>query len=195
MSRCTSSSYAVKATRFRCNNETGRDWSGSDEAYWIFGLLGSGIAVTTQSQVFIDVDTVEFRAFDEDDGFIWGQNGTPDDLPDGEIGLLVSLVEHYRGNPETVNMVVKATFAAVAAVLDVADTTAWVSAVTAGASATIQWLLKHIDDEPIADQIFVFTRQTVEDQLKKSGEFFSVTRRFADGNGDYTLKIRVSCAG
>jgi hypothetical protein len=54
--------------------------------------------------------------------------------------------------------------------------------------------LKFFDDDHIADQTFVFTRQMVEDQLKKVGQSFTITRRLTDGDGDYTLTIRVSRA-
>jgi len=58
----------------------------------------------------------------------------------------------------------------------------------------VQWLLGFLDDDHIADQTFVFSRQTIVSQLQKVGQSFDVTRQFTDGDGDYTLTITVSRA-
>jgi hypothetical protein len=186
--------YTIKATSFRCNDETGTDWLGSDEPFWIFGSLALGTTVTTRSRVFGDVDTGETRTFDTAEGQFWGQNGLPQDFPDGDVGAHIELWEHDNGDPEKIRQGVAAAFAAAAGVLTALGVTAWVGAVVAGVGAVIQWLLGFLDDDHIADQTFVFTRQTVVDQLRKAGQFFDVTRRFTDGDGDYTLTIRVSRA-
>jgi hypothetical protein len=184
--------YTIKAISFHCNDETGWDWSGSDEPYWIFGSLGSGTAVTTRSKVFGDVDTGDSRTFDANEGCIWGQNCLPQDFPDGEIGSLVSLWEHDYGDPTKIQAGVAAAFAAAAGILAATGVAAWIAAVVAGVGAIIQWLLGFLDDDHIADQTFVFTRQTVVDQLTKVGQSFDLTRRFTDGDGDYTLRIHVA---
>jgi hypothetical protein len=186
--------YTIKAVRFRCNDETGTDFLGSDEPYWIFGSLGEGTAVTTQSQVFGDVDTGESRNFSAGDGCIWGQSCQAQALPDGEIGSLVSLWEHDAGDPEKVRELVAGAFAAAAAILAATGVAAWISAVIAGVGAVVQVLLGLLDDDHLADQTFVFTRQTIEDRLAKVGSSFDVVRRFAGGSGDYTLTIRVTRA-
>jgi hypothetical protein len=186
--------YTIKATQFRCNDETGTDWFGADEPYWIFGSLGQGTAITTRSQVFNDVDTGETRNFAANEGCIWGQNCAAQDFPEGEVGSLIVLWEHDEGNVEDIRKGVDAAFAAAAGVLAVSGVAAWVGAVVAGVGAAIHWLLGFLDDDHIADQTFVFTRQVVEDQLRKAGQSFNVVRRFTDGDGDYTLTIQVSRA-
>jgi hypothetical protein len=186
--------YRIKATSFRCNDETGVDFLGSDEPYWIFGSLGGGTAVTTRSQVFGDVDTGETRNFATNEGCIWGQNCAAQELPDGEIGTLIQLWEHDSSNPEQIRAGVAAAFAAAAGILAATGVAAWISAVVTGVGAVVKWLLGALDDDHIADQTFVFTRQVIENQLKKAGQSFNITRRFSDGDGDYTLTIQVSRA-
>jgi hypothetical protein len=186
------SRYTIKATQFRCNDETGTDFLGSDEPYWIFGSLGSGTAVTTRSRVFGDVDTGDTRPFNDNEGSIWGQNGQPQDFPEGEIGVLIQLWEHDNGNPERVRSTVAAAFAAAAGILGATGVAAWIGAVVAGVGAVVGWLIGFLDDDHIADQTFVFTRQVVEDRLKKAGQAFDMSRRFTDGDGDYSLTVRVS---
>lgn len=183
--------YTIKATSFHCNDETGLDWTGSDEPYWIFGSLGDGTAVTTRSQVFGDVDSGDSRNFAANEGCIWGQNCAAQELPDGEIGTLIQLWEHDSSNPDQIRNGVAAAFAAAAGILTASGVAAWVGAVVADVGAVVKWLLGALDDDHIADQTIVFTRQVIENQLKKAGQSFTLTRRFTDGDGDYTLTIKV----
>jgi hypothetical protein len=119
--------YTIKATKFHCSDETGWDWLGSDEPYWIFGSLGAGIAVTTRSRT------------------------------------LIQLWEHDYGDPTAVKAGVAAAFAAAAGILAATGVAAWVAAIVAGVGAVVQWLLGFLDDDHIADQTFVFSRQTLPD--------------------------------
>jgi len=38
----------------------------------------------------------------------------------------------------------------------------------------------------------VFTREVVQKQVPNVGQSFNVTRRFTDGDGDYSLTLRVA---
>ena len=39
--------YTIEAIQFRCNDEAGIDFFGSDKPFWIFGSPGQGSAITT----------------------------------------------------------------------------------------------------------------------------------------------------
>ena len=184
--------YKIQATSFRCNDETGWDWTGSDEPYWIFGSLARGIAVTTKSDIFGDVDTGETRNFADNQGCIWGQNCGAQEFPEGEIGALIQLWEHDDGDPEEVKAYVEAAFGAAAGILTATGVAAWVGGVVAAVGAAVTWLVGFLDYDHIADHTFVFTPKALEDQLKKVGSPMQITRRFTDGDGDYTLTITVS---
>jgi hypothetical protein len=181
--------FQIKATSFHCTDETGTDWLGSDEAYWIFGAVGDGITVTSRSQIFEDTDSGDTKTFGGGEGWIWGLNSTPQPLPQGEIGVLIQLWEHDSGDPKKAQDAVAAAFAVAAAVLVASGVAAWVSAVVAGVGAVVKWLLSFLDDDHIGDQVFVFTRQTLLDQASKQGSSFDTTRRFTDGDGDYTCTV------
>lgn len=192
-----SNKYTIKAESFHCSDETGWDWTGSDEPYWIFGSLGSGTPVTTRSQVFGDVDSGDNRTFAANEGCIWGQNCLAQPLPEGEIAALVQLYEHDCGDPTAIKNGVSAAFAAAAGILTLSGVASWIAAVVAGVGAVLQWLLGFLDDDHIADQVFIFTRQAIEDQIGPSSKgnkptYFYVNRRFSDGDGDYSLKIKVA---
>jgi hypothetical protein len=184
--------YTIKATTFRCNDETGRDWLGSDEPYWIFGSLGDGTAVTTRSQIFGDVDSGDTRTFADNEGRLWGLNGAPQAFPETEIGVLISLFEHDHGDPTKIQAGFAAAFTAAAGILAATGVAAWIGAVVAGVGTALQWLLGFLDEDHIADQTFIFNGQLIEKQLKQAGASMDITRRFTDGDGDYTLTINVS---
>jgi hypothetical protein len=184
---------AIKATKFTCNDETGPDWWGSDEPYWIFGSLGGGTPITTRSKVFTGVDSGESRTFDAHDGCIWGHNCLPEELPD-HVGVLVSLWEHDYGDPAKIQAGVAAAFAAAAGILAATGVAAWIAAVVAGVGAIVQWLLSFLDDDHIADQTFVFSRSALEAWLHEPKGAATFHRRFTDGDGDYTLEIVASRA-
>jgi hypothetical protein len=181
--------FRIKATSFHCTDETGIDWTGSDEPYWIFGAVGNGVSVTSRSQTFGDIDSGDTKDFGPGEGWIWGLNNTPQPLPEGEIGALIQLWEHDSGDPKKTQDAVAAAFAVAAGVLAISGVAAWVSAVVAGVGAVVKWLLGFMDDDHIGDQTFVFTRQTLLDQAAKQGSSFDTTRRFTDGDGDYTCTI------
>jgi len=188
--------YTIKATKFRCNDRAGDSIFGpSNEAYWIFGAVGDSApdkARTTRSQVFGDVDSGESRTFAAQDGIVWGPSGVAQELPDGEVGVLIQLWEHDEGDPKRAQDVVKAAFATAAGILAATGVAAWVGAVVAGVGAVIHLLLGFMDDDHIADQVFAITRKTIEDQIKKAGQSFEVVKRFDDGDADYSLTVKVS---
>ena len=187
------SRYSIKATTFRCNDETGTDIFGADEPYWIFGALGGTNPITTRSQTFEGVDSGDTFSFPALDGCIWGQSGTcaPLTMPE-QVGVMIQLWEHDFGDPKAVQKGVAAAFAAAAAVLTAAGVTAWISAVVAGVGAVTDWLLGFLDDDHIADQVFAFSRAVIDEQLGKAGNTLQIVRRFTDGDGDYTLTLTVT---
>ncbi|WP_206313335.1 hypothetical protein [Streptomyces coryli] len=185
--------YTIKASSFHCTDrQTDSVFGPANEPYFIFGSLGGGIAVTTQSRVFDDVDNGETRTFSSTDGCIWGQNCAAQALPTGEIGSLVSLFEHDSGDPSEIRAGVAVAFAAAAGILVATGVAAWVGAVVAGVGATIQWLIGFMEDDHIADNTFVFTGSVVAKQIPNVGSSFNVVRRFTDGDGDYSLTLKVT---
>jgi hypothetical protein len=187
------SRYSIKATRFRCNEETGVDVFGADEPYWIFGALGGSNPVTSRSQTFEGVDSGDTFSFPALDGCIWGQSGTcaPQTMPE-EVGVMVQLWEHDFGDPKAVQKAVAAAFAAAGSILTAAGVTAWIAAVVSAVGAVTDWLLGFLDDDHVADQVFAFSRAVIDEQLGKAGNTLEIVRRFTDGDGDYSLTLTVT---
>ena len=129
------------------------------------------------------MDSGSSPTFNSGDGCIWGQNCAAQALPDGEIGSLVQLWEHDEDDTTKIKATVAAACAAAGTVRAASGVAAWVSVVIAGVGVAVSWLIGLLDDEHIADQTFVFTRQVVENNAAKVGNTFDVTWRFTDGDG------------
>ena len=185
--------FTIKATKFRCNDRaTDSVFGPSNEAYWIFGSTDGDATKATRSPVFGDVDSGESRNFAATDGILWGLNGAAQALPDGQVGALISLWEHDEGDPKEIQAGVAAAFAAAAGILVATGVAAWVGAVVAGVGAVVHWLLGFLDDDHIADQTFAISRAVIEKQVPNVGGSTTLTKRFADGDADYTLTITIA---
>jgi hypothetical protein len=182
--------FKIKATKFRCNHRaTDSVFDPKNEFYVIFGSLGSGVTITTQSQIFENVDSGDTRNFSALDGNIWGRNGAAEPLPAGEIGVLVSAWEHDSGDTTQVRAGVAAAFAAASGILAASGVAAWVGALVAGIGGMVTWLVGFMDDDHIADQVFAFNTALLAKQLSTVGSSIPTERRFTDGNADYTITI------
>jgi hypothetical protein len=85
--------YKVKMVSFRAADESGRDWLGSDEAYWVVSSVGAdGTAKTFRTRTFGDVDSGETRTFGVTEGCIFSTTCGAATAPDG-IGLSIQLLE------------------------------------------------------------------------------------------------------
>jgi len=96
--------YVVRAIKFKCLDESGVDWTGSDDTYWVFSARDSaGRVHTTRSQEFSDVDSGDQRKFDNADGqnVIWPRKGASGG-ESGSIALSIQLWESDQGSPDSI---------------------------------------------------------------------------------------------
>jgi hypothetical protein len=95
--------YIVKILKFDCVDESGIDWTGSDEPCWMFTANSGGTIATTRSKVFGDVDSGDTRAFatDNNRNTIWPSKGHVQGA-DGPIALSIQLWEIDQGNPDAI---------------------------------------------------------------------------------------------
>jgi hypothetical protein len=139
-----------------------------------------------------NVNSGTSRTFRAGDGCICGPNCTAQDLPESEIGAIIQLWEHDEGNVDTAKSFASTGFAVAAAILAATGVGSAVLAAVAAVGGLLQWFISLMDDDHIADQTLVFTRQVVENQLGKTGHSIDMTRQFTDGDGDYILTIALS---
>ncbi len=183
----------VKATCFKCDDETGWDLAGADEPYWVFGALdiGGNHPSTARSRVFPDVDTGEFRRFTPAEGRIWGPGGAPMELP-STLAVVVSLWEHVGGTLEEMDAVVQGVYGATARYLAALRRASAPIAIVAGAGSLITWLGTFLNEDYIADHTFILGRSVLEHAVTTGAGEARFRQRFTDGDGDYVLELAVT---
>jgi hypothetical protein len=182
--------FTIKATKFHCNHRgTDAILDPQAEYYYIFSSTAGGTSLTSKSMVFDSVDTGDTRNFGSVDGNMWGLTGHAAPLPVGDIGILVTAMEHDSGDPEAVRQGVAAAFAAVSGVLIATGVAAWVGAVVAGVGGIITWLTTFMEDDLVAEATYDFDGLVLAKQLTSVGASTPSEIRLTDGNHDLTVTI------
>jgi hypothetical protein len=88
--------YSVEALTFRCIDESGYDWLGSDEPMFVFSWTNGQQVITSRTHEFGDVDSGDTRQIDQ---FIVGSKKRGVAAP---IGITVQLYEMDQGNQDEV---------------------------------------------------------------------------------------------
>ncbi|HEY7103345.1 MAG TPA: hypothetical protein VH573_17045 [Mycobacteriales bacterium] len=191
--KSAASNFTIKATKFHCNHRgTDSVFDPKAEYYFIFSSTAGTTSLTTNSTVFDSVDTGDTRNFSSVDGNMWGLTGHPAPLPVGDIGILVTAMEHDSGDPAAVREGVAASFAAVSGILIATGVAAWVGAVVAGVGGLITWLTTFMEDDLVADVTVDFDGSVLAKQLTSVGASTPSEVRLTDGNDDLTLTITAS---
>jgi hypothetical protein len=184
------STFSIKATKFRCNHRgTDSVFDPKCEYYFIFGSTTGTSALTTRSKIFENVDTGDTLTFPSVDGNMWGLNGHAEPLPTGEIGILVTVVEHDLGKVEDVQAGVAAAFATASTVLFLTGVAAWIGVVVAAVGGALGWLIGLSADDHVGDAAFAFDGALLAKQLASVGSSMPTERRITDGNDDLTVTI------
>ena len=176
--------YVVRAIRFKCVDESGIDWTGSDEPYWVFSAVddkGTALA-TNKSKVFGDTDSNETKRFPtpgakRGDNIIFPDRGVGSGGP-GPIALSIQVWDKDQGDPEKT---AQATNAALVAA-GLFPPTKWVAAVGA---VVRQDLINLIADDIMGSRTILFTQSRLDDTLKEKGEFFEQIFRFSGNSVTY----------
>ena len=96
--------YVVRVIKFKCVDESGFDFAGADEPFWVFTARDpNGKIHTTRSKVFSDVDSGDQRKFKTDNGrnVIWPRKGATRGAA-GPIALSIQLWEADQGDHDKV---------------------------------------------------------------------------------------------
>jgi hypothetical protein len=184
------STFSIKATKFRCNRRgTDSVFDPKCEYYFIFGSTAGTSSVTTRSKIFENVDNGDTLTFPAVDGNLWGLNGHAEPLPTGEIGILVSVVEHDLGDVKKVQEGVAAAFATASTVLVFSGVAAWAGVVLTAVGGVTAWLIGLSADDSVGDFAFAFDGSLLAKQLAAVGSSTPTERRVTNGSDDLTVTI------
>jgi hypothetical protein len=184
--------YKVSAVSFKAIDESGVDWTGSDEPYWIFNSVGTdGTAASRASQVYGGVDSGETWYFGVADSCIWGCGGTGAPAPFG-IGLSVQLWESDLGHVNDTLYDTADFFQAAGPILTAAGASAWVGTATTAMGKAMDFILGWADDDLLGTNTYAFDAAGLAAALPARGTSFSDTRIYESSDAKYSLTMSVS---
>jgi hypothetical protein len=178
----TNERYVVKVDKFRCGDESGPDWSGSDEPYWVFTAKTDNTpARTTRSQVFGDVDSGDVRRFDTagNRNVVWPADGTAGGAT-GPIGLSIQLWEHDQGEPDKVRAVTETTLTIAGAVLP------WVNRVP---GLIRDQIIKLFSDDVMGSHTMQIRTARLARLLPNVGDSHPMVLHFRGNSGDLPFDV------
>ena len=143
------------------------------------------------SHLFTDVDENDVFAFEPNEGCFWGMDCQPHTFPEGEIGAIVTLMEHDEGDMTDVANAWFTGVGGLTAVLGASGVAAWVAAVVAALGGFIGVLLEFMNDDHIADQNYTWDRKSINEVIDKHGGSYDVVSVLTDGDASYRLRTRV----
>jgi hypothetical protein len=172
--------YRIKLVRFRAADESGPDWAGSDEPYFVFGSVGTdGTSSTRKSVTFGDVDSGETRNFGVWD-YVWGNSCWGKLAPMG-IGYSIQLWEEDAGSIATY---VGSQYPQVA----------WLGEATKRVGQATDLILGWLQDDLLGTHTATYTPTQLASRLPVVGSSFIETVYLGGGSGsaDYYVDMQVA---
>jgi hypothetical protein len=180
--------YTVRAMTFKCLDESGADFTGSDEPYWVFTALDSqGAALATnRSREFGQIDSGDTKRFKSGgpgagQNIVWPDKGQGQGAQ-GPIALSIQLWDADQGDPEQTRKFTEAAFAA----LGVIPPTVWVNTIP---NIVRTQLIQTIADDIMGSRTLLFPTRRLDNELTRPGDFFEQTFRFSGSSGDLPFDI------
>ena len=183
--------YKVSASYFKAIDESGADWSGSDEPFWLFSSVSTtGTAATHATQVFGGIDTDDTQYFGLADQCVWGcgQSGAP--APFG-IGLSVQLWEHDLGDVDEIWHDTADFFQEAGPVLGDVPIADWVGKASTAVGKGLEFILSWAEDDLLGTNTYAFSAPGLASALPNRGSFAD-TRIYENGDAKYSLTMYVS---
>jgi hypothetical protein len=187
--------YQVKAVSFHANDETGIDWLGSDEPYWIFNSVGmNGTSLSTASHTFGNIDTGDTASFGATEGCVY-LSCSGGAAPNG-IGFSIQLWEHDLGYvPQTLSDTALA-FHELGGILEpLGGELTWLGKASTYMGDAVNYLASWSADDLIGSQTYVFNPAYLANRLPATGGSFTDTRTYSGGGGEYTLTMAITRVG
>jgi hypothetical protein len=179
------SNYVVRTIKFVCVDESGVDFVGSDEPYWVFTARDSGGNVnTTRSKEFGDVDSGETRSFatDNNRNVIWPAKGAVKGAP-GPIALSIQLWEADQGDHDAIAKQTEQLFNLGSQAPVVGE---WINLVP---QIVRDQISNFVGDDLMGSKTLLFSDSRLARQLPRPGAKLVQKYRFGGNSGDLPFEI------
>lgn len=179
------SNYALRVTKFKCGDESGVDWTGSDEPYWVFTSRDpNGSVVTSRSKKFGDVDSGETRSFPKEDNknVVWPKVGATQGAP-GPIALSIQLWESDQGDRDAIAEKTRKAFDLGAQAPIVGE---WIRRVP---SIVQDKISQFAGDDLMGSRTLLYSERRLQQRLPQVGSTFVEKHHFGGNGGDLPWKV------
>lgn len=177
--------YVVRAVKFKCVDESGADFLGSDEPFWVFSARDPGGRIhTTRSQEFKDVDSGEQRKFEAGNGqnVIWPRKGASSG-DSGSIALSIQLWEADQGDHDAIARDTQKAFELGGLAPVIGD---WIRRVP---GVVKDQIADFVGDDLMGSRTLLFPAARLARQLPRPGARMTQTLRFGGNSGDLPFEI------
>jgi hypothetical protein len=187
--------YTVKAVSFHAVDETGADWLGSDEPFWIFSGVGvDGTALTTASRVFGDVDTGDTVSFGATEGCLY-LSCAGGAAPNG-MGFSIQAWEKDLGYVSQTLTEQANGFRQLGGLADpLHGPIEWLGDAVAKIGDLLDYINSWAADDLIGSQTYTYSQTSLASRLPAVGGSFLDTRTYTGGGGTYTMTVQVTRVG
>ncbi|WP_221392036.1 hypothetical protein [Dyadobacter sp. NIV53] len=179
------SDYVLRIIKFTCVDESGIDFLGSDEPFWIFtAKVNNGEVNTASSRQFGDVDSGNTEKFltDNNRNIIWPKKGAVQGAP-GPIGLSIQLWDKDQGAKDTIEKQTEKAFDLGSQAPIVGD---WVRRVP---SIVRNQISAFIGDDLMSSKTVLFTNAQLDRHLRNVGSKLKQKIRFGGTGGDLPFEV------
>lgn len=178
--------YVVRIIKFKCVDESGFDFLGSDEPYWVFTAKGpdpDGEVNTTRSREFaVDSGDTKNFATDNNRNVIWPKKAAIQGGP-GPIALSIQLWEADQGDPDDVTNKTQLAFTLGSVAPFIGQ---WVREVPPIVRDQIANLFA---DDLMGSKTLLYTASTLSRRLPNPGDKLIEKHRFGGNSGDLPYEV------
>jgi hypothetical protein len=188
--------YVVRAVKFYCGDESGKDYTGSDEPYWVYtARYGKGHIKTNKSIEFGGVDSGTTKQFDPTQSYswIWPQKGrAATGEPEGAAAPIEFSIQLWESDQGSREKMVEATHDAFLAAEKVPLYGDFLkSAPDIVKKFLMGKIAKALGDDLMGSETFSFTADQLSSRLPQVGNRFTEKRHFSGHGPDYDLYFEV----
>jgi len=177
--------YIVRILRFKCVDESGMDFLGSDEPCWMFTARDDrGNVSTSRSKEFSNIDsgdTVDFQA-DNNRNVVWPKKGAASGAPP-PIALSVQLWDIDQGNPDDIERKTEKAFDLGSQAPFIGE---WVRRVP---SIVRDQISNFIGNDLMGSKTLFFPAARLRRRLPNVGSKFLDVQRLGGNSGDIPIEI------
>lgn len=179
--------YIVKSYEFKCADESGSDWWGSDEPYWVVISVcdSASTAQTFRSSTQGDVDTGDRRKpfpRERRQNVLWPTHRAKRGA-EGPVCLSIQLWEHDNGNPDKICAKVEKAFKTAE---DVPLMGEFVEAVP---DIVREWAKGALSDDLMGSQTILIPASRLERKLTRAGQSLRQKFHFSGKSGDLPFNL------